>query len=316
MRFASRLRACITAASLMLVPVSVASAETQAEQLFRQGRELFDKGQLGLACDRFRESQELEPRVGTALNLARCEEQRGHLAAALEAWRVSATLAEEVGDERVTLARERTTQIDPTVPRLTLVAPPGAPSETTYRLLPPQGNPTEIEPATGVIRVDVGVTTVVIEAPGHRVQRTEIPLEQGEVKSVELSLGEAIPTLDEGGEGMHPLTLTGYVVGGVGVVGIGVGAALGLLAKSKLDAADDPKRGGCDQNGTLCDTQDGVDLRQTALQFATGSTISFVAGGVLAATGVVLVLVAPSGSSDAEVALVPTASGAMLSGRF
>jgi tetratricopeptide (TPR) repeat protein len=66
-----------------------------------------------------------------------------------------------------------------------------------------------------------------------------------------------------------------YVVGGAGVVGIGVGALLGALALGKHDdAVKEPVQ------------TKAMDDKSSADGLATGSTVSFIVGGVLLAAGV------------------------------
>jgi hypothetical protein len=99
----------------------------------------------------------------------------------------------------------------------------------------------------------------------------------------------SVTSPDVTSSGAHPpLRTVGFVVGGVGIASIAVGSVLGLMAISKN--SDSNANGHCDASG--CDAT-GTSLRNTALSDATVSTITFVAGGVLAAAGVVLVLTAP-----------------------
>jgi tetratricopeptide (TPR) repeat protein len=60
--------------------VRAESESTDAEILFREGREAFKKGDYAAACPKFEESQRLDPAIGTLLNLALCEERWGRLA--------------------------------------------------------------------------------------------------------------------------------------------------------------------------------------------------------------------------------------------
>ena len=105
--------------------------------------------------------------------------------------------------------------------------------------------------------------------------------------------------------GRPPLRTVGFVVGGVGIASIAVGLVLGLMAISKN--SDSNANGHCDASG--CDAT-GTSLRNTALSDATVSTITFVAGGVLAAAGVVLVVVSlhPKAPTTGRLELRPTAS--------
>jgi hypothetical protein len=99
----------------------------------------------------------------------------------------------------------------------------------------------------------------------------------------------------------------GIGIGGLGVVGIGVGSALGLVAKSKLDQSNDDNHCIADH----CDAK-GLGLRKDAESAATGSTLFFVAGGVALATGIVLFVTAPRAqpaTGIVVVAPVPLAGG-------
>ena len=83
------------------------------------------------------------------------------------------------------------------------------------------------------------------------------------------------------------LRTTGFVVGGAGIVGLGLGAVFGLRASGKKDDAN------CDATTSECDPGALADARSAA----TVSTVGFIAGGVLLAGGLGLVLFAPSSSS-------------------
>jgi hypothetical protein len=77
------------------------------------------------------------------------------------------------------------------------------------------------------------------------------------------------------------------VTAGVGAVGLILGATFGILTKLKLD---DSNRGGCTNND--CNNA-GFALRNDARTFGDLSTGFFIAGGVLAATGVTLFALGP-----------------------
>jgi hypothetical protein len=86
---------------------------------------------------------------------------------------------------------------------------------------------------------------------------------------------------------------------GVGAAGLAVGAIFGLTAMSKAnEATNDGCHGSiCTGNGSPTLAAQGVKASKDGLTDATISTAGFIAGGVLAAAGVVLVLTAPSGKS-------------------
>jgi serine/threonine-protein kinase len=103
------------------------------------------------------------------------------------------------------------------------------------------------------------------------------------------------------------------VGGGLGVVGLGLGAYYGLRARSDLDASN--ADGHC--HGNHCDPF-GVQARSDAQTHANYATIAMAAGGVALATGAVLWLTAPR--ARASIAIVPSfgphETGLSLAGRL
>src|SRR5688572_29187335 len=98
---------------LMLVSAPVGAQERDraaAEALFRAGREAAGRGDYATACQRFEESNRLEPTAGTVMNLANCREQLGQIASAWQRYR-EAIEKLPAEDERVGIARERSAEI-------------------------------------------------------------------------------------------------------------------------------------------------------------------------------------------------------------
>jgi hypothetical protein len=112
----------------------------------------------------------------------------------------------------------------------------------------------------------------------------------------------------------------GYVVGGVGLVGLGLGTIFGLRAQSKKSDADNS----CD--GAGCTNQQGVDSMDAAHSAATVSTVTFAIGGAAMAGAVLLLLTAPSAPEPAQAAepgslhlvpaLGPQSAGLTLTGNW
>jgi hypothetical protein len=91
---------------------------------------------------------------------------------------------------------------------------------------------------------------------------------------------------------------TGVVVTGFGVAGLAVGGAFGvqtLVLKNQRSHF-------CDASN-VCTSGQGVTLDHDARTAATVSTIAMIAGGVVAASGVLLVLTAPRSGHGTEVAV-------------
>ncbi len=96
----------------------------------------------------------------------------------------------------------------------------------------------------------------------------------------------------------------GIVVGAAGVVGLGLGAVSGGIAASEWSSA----KAACDGKPVSCTTNTtspGFKDEGSATKMAAISTVGFIAGGVLAAAGVVVFLTAPRGSSGDAPASVP-----------
>jgi hypothetical protein len=93
-------------------------------------------------------------------------------------------------------------------------------------------------------------------------------------------------------------------VGGVGVVGVGVGTAFGLMVKPTYDKSDPY----C--NGDHCNPP-GHDFRESAFDKATVANVAFGVGGVALIGGAVLWLTAPKPhpSEDAQPPLLTPAVG-------
>jgi hypothetical protein len=103
---------------------------------------------------------------------------------------------------------------------------------------------------------------------------------------------------------------SGVAVTAAGVVGIGVGSVLGAMAISDWSNAKQQCGSGCGP------TSQAYATKSTGETDATGSTVAFVAGGVLAAGGLVLFLTASSGTSSTSAAVMPTLGGAQVVGHF
>jgi hypothetical protein len=86
------------------------------------------------------------------------------------------------------------------------------------------------------------------------------------------------------------------------VVGLGVGGALGLAARSKYNGAFDG--GSCDRATKTCDAP-GQRAVDDARSQATLATVFFVAGAGLAAAGAVIFLTAPSAERPHALQLAP-----------
>ncbi len=145
------------------------------------------------------------------------------------------------------------------------------------------------------LALDPGKHTFKLESQGQPpVERTFVLNESEKDRREQITIGltaappaEKPPLLPPPGEvparSGNPQRSIGYAVGGAGIVGVAIGSIFGLQAIAKNNTAN------CDANSYCQDPQS----RRDAQGSATISTAGFVAGGVLLAGGLVLILTAP-----------------------
>ena len=310
-------------AVISVAPLSFADGldPRTATEFFARGREAVKKSDFATAVRFFGESNRLDPKVGTLLNLADAEEHVGQLASARQHWQQAADLAHSLSDERANLAGERFAAVDKRVPKLILKAPANSPAGMTVKR-----DGVELS-AVGFglpLPADPGEHTITISAPGRVARAFHVELKEGEQKEVQLDLApqapdvpapqtasptspviavtpaptapttptttanETPPKPEEPATSHSSRKTLAYAVGGLGIVGLGVGTIFGLQAISKNSAsnADGHCTNGCDATGKLA--------RNDALAAARISTVGFILGGAALATGVVLFVTAPS----------------------
>ena len=296
-----------------------AQAQAAGRSLFNEGVALFNRGEFEGACPKFEASLKQFPGIGTRGKLAECYEKVGRYASAYQAYREVAQLATRSGDPaREQVASERAKALEPKLSYVTVVL---APVNDVLGLVVKR-NGREIERAKlgAAELVDSGTVAIDVTAPGRKPFSGHINVMQGlsvkfEVPSLTPEASAAAPAPapapaaarpDEGAaiHGDRPAWQkpVGLVLIGAGVVGLGVGAILGLSAKSKYDGAFDG--GGCDAASKTCNAN-GQSAVDGARSTATVSTLVFGAGAVLGVAGVVVLLTAPSGKSRA-IHLAPT----------
>jgi hypothetical protein len=290
------------------------SAEARAQALFEEARTLLERGAVGAACEALAESQQLDARVGTALNLAQCEERRGRLLAAARAWQAAKALATETRDGRARVAAERAAQLEDRIPKLVVTPLPSAPASTTLTLHDESGAKTSLARAQPT-PLDPGSYRLDVAARGHAVKTYRVELREGERARLEVTAGARIPerpapVTTETESSWTPWHTAGVVVGAVGVSGLVAGGVLGAVAIGKKSASDDH----CDETG--CDGE-GLELRSDGLAAAHASTGLFIAGSVLVGAAlVVFVTDPPWAAEDAPSASPAARPPATLRGRL
>ena len=98
-----------------------AGNQATAEALFSEGRSLAAKGRFAEACPKFEASQQLDPGLGTLLNLADCYEKVGKTASAWAEYRDALPLARAAGSKvRLDLATSRAAALESRLSKLTI----------------------------------------------------------------------------------------------------------------------------------------------------------------------------------------------------
>jgi hypothetical protein len=275
-----------------------------ADSLFDDARKLMAAGKTAEACPKLETSMKLDPRLGTELNLADCHEKIGKLATAWGEWREAGAMARQAKDARATVAHDREQALEPKLTRIVIKIADGQTGLTVER----DGAALDPSVVGTAIPVDLGDHTVDVTAPGrvpfHRIVTADKP------GTVEVDVPVLIEQTKPPAHARSTSKLAGLTAGGAGIVVASVGLAVGLVAKSRYDAA---RRDHCDAQG-LCDRA-GYDQISGAYGMATVSTILVGVGAAAIAGGVVLCLL-PRHKVEATAWVAPAGAGLVVAGRF
>lgn len=324
------LHAAAVAVLLSAATRARADGAGDAERLFREGVRLRDAGDFTAACPKFADSFALEPAPGTLVNLGDCEARIGKLVAASEHFKL-ALAGFPKGDKRRELVAQKAAAIEPRIAHLTIKLAPTVPESAR---LTRGGAPVDRKEVGVAIAVDPGNLAVVVSAAERQDAVYAMVLSEGDTKEVLVDVGAPVetkvvvvapppPTEKAPASGSSGLRTTGYVVGGVGIASVAVGAVTGIMAMGK---ASDVKQH-CNTQTYACDSQ-GLDAAHAGDVLAPVSTITLIAGAVLVAGGVTLVVISGK-KKEPVVSFVPSlapsvgssgvglhSGGASLVGRF
>ena len=316
------LRALAVATSLVVATLASGAAQAQAEDqaaaraLFSEGRRLIKQGDYDKACPKLEAASKLYPGSGVLLNLANCFEHTNHLASAWAVFGEAASIAQRAGraDDEAE-AKRRQAALEPRHQRITIHVATDLPTLVVRR----DDKPIDRGAWDTALPVDAGSHVITAEATGRLPWRAVVAVTQpGETLRVEVPeltpappLALPVPPPPEPekpapvpateaapirvpAETPSPAVATarpGYWTGrriagvttfGAGVVGVGVGGILGLVAKSEFTTAVG-ERGAAQR----ADSSSAVNEGNTA-------TVVMAVGGAVAVTGFVLWLTSPN----------------------
>ncbi len=205
---------------------------------------------------------------------------------------------------------QRIASLNAAMPTLILAAKDGAGNDLVDVQVRMDGAPLASKLDGRPLSIDPGEHEFHFEAAGQPSVDKQFVLREGDKDRREsVVLGAALPPpppLPPSGPGPSFWTLQrtlAVVSGGVGVVGLGLGTAFGLLA------ADDQsmQRSNCSPGACPNRAQAQADY-STGNDNATGSTVAFIGGGVFLAAGAVLFFTAHDARADSAAHSAPAAA--------
>ncbi len=279
---------------------------------FKEARRYIESGDCARALGHLERSIAREPSVGGRMSIAECLDASDPT----KAWRSladAALLAYTNHDDRLSQAEARMIALERRVGTFHLGLSPADLSRPGLDVRVDSRPIDRFHLRRGIVAVesgehlveasaaDRGTFTAKVRAPvpgASMLVPIELP-ERAPLSSVApvvpVVVGPARP--DPSDEARVTRRTIGFTLGAVGIVGLGVGAAFGIVALGRaadLDAACGGDRARCTRPPSSVST-----LRDSGTTAATASTISFIAGGVALATGAALVFLSPSASASA-----------------
>ena len=229
------------------------TAKVAAEALFEEGRRLMADGKTAEACPKFAESQRLDPASSTLLNLASCYEKSDRPATAWSTYRQAASSALAANrQDLVATAQKHADALVSALPRMSLTV--SAPVDGIDVKI----DGVSVGRAEGgiAVPVDPGDHTIEASAPSFKPWSTKVTVAHDAatipvvVPALEAGPRPRLPPAGDSGQSAprprrpppasrretpgRTQRMVGVVVGAAGVVGLGISAALAVVAKSEI----------------------------------------------------------------------------------
>ncbi len=294
---------------------SPAATKAASSQLFDDAEALSEKGEVAQACAKYAESERLDPQLGTLLHLGDCYDKLGRTASAWASFKDAVEIAAQRHDEREAPARIRLAELEPKLSKLTIEVASGAPpgleiSQDRVAIgAASLGSSFPIDPGEHIvvarangfeewsytINVAAGTSSVRVMVPQLRLKPTAPVTSTAPGSALAPAtlapgaLRQSGPSPSVGDTGGSQRVL-GYVVGGAGVVGIGIGTVFALAMKSKVSDRNDANACSNTSTCTYADKTHIDQLTSDARTYATVANVGFIAGGVALIGGVALVV--------------------------
>jgi hypothetical protein len=293
-----------------------AADRATARRLATEGQIALKKGDYDTAADRFVRANDLLAAPTFLVRLARARAGQGRLVEAYEIYRkiIREGVAPDQPDAFKRALAEAKLEVKNVEPRLAWVS---------INVVGANPNVVEVQLNNAVIPsaalgaqrpVDPGTLRARATADGYRTAEAEVQLAEGEhLPAIELRLvplpksettipisesPDPIMTHDGGEPAFISQSTLSYLTLGLGGAGLAVGGVTGLIAYQRhsdlVALCEDPDESPChiyDPDGSR--REDAKKKQHDMKVYATASTIGFIAGGALAATGLILLITAP-----------------------
>jgi hypothetical protein len=292
------------------------SDKALAEALFQDGRALLASGKVPEACAKFAESEQIEPKLGTLLNLATCHERQGKTASAWAEFTQAVARAQHLHQsEREALAREHARDLEKRLSMLDIGLDDAAPGESVKvdgRVLGPGaiGTPFPVDPGEHLVEafaperepwqqrllVGAGQPRLAVRIPPLSPARRAVdephaaPVASSPIVTPPVLVLAPPPLAPQVASAPADMARTdnsrtpriaGLTSAGIALAAIGVGSYYGIKAfKTNTEAEHECPAGACSSHG--------MDLYGDVNRSANVSTVSFALGAVAAAAAVYL----------------------------
>lgn len=302
--------AALLAVALAAAPFAAfagpAEDKATARELAKEGIAAEEDGNCKTAIDRLERAESLYHAPPHLQHLARCYQKTGRLVDATETWR-KLTLESLPANsppafkEAVAEAEAELPKLEPRLGRLTIKT-----KETYPDLVVEVDGKAWSSAAIGVPRViDPGKHAVAARATGFEKSEQQVDVGEGKAAEVTVALApgaaSAAPTASASASNSAmpppsdgPWKTVGLVAGGTGVAMVIGGVVTGLIGKGKVDQLEKD----CAGPRYSCKAPNLESRKDTIRTFQTTTNVLLIGGGVLAAAGIGLFLLAPSSKAS------------------
>ncbi len=237
-----------------------------ADKLYREGIERLGAGDYTAACPLLKQSLEADKAAGTVFALADCHAFAGRTATGVRYYEDYLKMVEEMPPAkrarqeqlgRVKMARKQLEQLQPDIPRVLFTVSAQTPAGTRVEC---DGAEMELASMTAERSIDPGEHIVRVIVPGKTPVETHFTVAVRETKTVELLFPVEEPIAKEpvksapvvqskpkvamkpeelrqkeDNAGANWMNIGKFVAGGVGVVGLGLGAGFGYTVLNESE---------------------------------------------------------------------------------